>query len=51
MSAPRLWAGTLMLLAAVAMRLAWAGGWETVILVALGLVLVLASFGEERVQA
>lgn len=43
----RLSAGTILLIAAAVMRLAWAGGWETVLLVVLGLVLVLASFAQE----
>lgn len=46
----RLNAGTFLLIAAAAMRLAWSGGWETVLLVVVGLLLVMMSFGEEGRQ-
>jgi hypothetical protein len=47
-STSRLTAGTLMLIVAVAMRLAWSAGRETLPLVSFGVLLIMTSFAPEE---
>ena len=43
----RLWAGTLLLLAATALQVALSGGWSLPLIAVLGVMLVLTSFTPE----
>lgn len=47
MAAHRLWAGVALLIAAAAIQAAWGGSWALAMIVALGILLTITSYGGE----